>query len=119
MSNALHESRCPNSEQTRRHPPRRQIGGAFACPSYLLFDITTAWAEAPTRAAAAGRVAMYLLTPHNYLALALVCRFSERGARLAHLSPSPSISRPGQLYLSLLLLWRCCVRVARENEVGA
>jgi hypothetical protein len=55
------------------------LGGVLACPSYLLLDISTVWAEAETKWSAIARVAMYVLTPHNYAALCLATRFSERG----------------------------------------
>jgi hypothetical protein len=55
------------------------LGGVVACPSYLLLDISTVWAEAETKWAAIARIAMYVLTPHNYAALCLATRFSERG----------------------------------------
>ena len=55
------------------------LGGVLACPSYLLLDISTVWAEAETKWSAVARVAMYVLTPHNYAALCLATRFSERG----------------------------------------
>ena len=103
MLNALNAAWPAGQTLSKRGAPRRQIGGAFTCPSYLLFDITTAWAEAPTRAAAAGRVAMYLLTPHNYLALALVCRFSERGARLVRRLPPPRAPLPPSIFVMEVL----------------
>eukprot|EP01051_Picozoa_sp_SAG22_P013723 SAG22_NODE_1570_length_4095_cov_8.591842_1_plen_1009_part_10 len=56
------------------------IGGMLACPCYLLLDISTVWAEAETKLMACGHIAMYILTPHNYVALCLTARFSERGS---------------------------------------
>lgn len=56
------------------------IGGVLACPSYLLLDISTVWAESDTKFIACGRIAMYILTPHNFVAMCLTARFSERGS---------------------------------------
>ena len=51
------------------------VTGVFACPAYLLLDISTLWKEAETREEKAVRTACYLLTPHNFVALSLVNRF--------------------------------------------
>jgi hypothetical protein len=56
------------------------LAAAVACPAYLLVDIRTTWMEACSTKAACGRVAMYILTPHNYVVLCLATHFSERGA---------------------------------------
>ena len=57
------------------------LAGILTCPVYLLLDISTVWAEAETKFAKVSRTAMYILTPHNYVALCLVTRLSERGSR--------------------------------------
>jgi hypothetical protein len=53
--------------------------GVCCCPVFLLLDPVAAWREAPTRLEKCIRVAMYVLTPHNYAALCLANRF--RGLR--------------------------------------
>ena len=45
------------------------------CPVFLLMDPVTAWNEAGTRVEKVIRVAMYVLTPHNYVAFCLANRF--------------------------------------------
>lgn len=45
-----------------------------ACPSFLLLDLKTVWNEA-TRPQRITRLAMYLLCPHNYVAMCLANRF--------------------------------------------
>jgi hypothetical protein len=49
--------------------------GGFCCPVFLLLDPVAAWKEAPTRLEKCIRVAMYVLTPHNYSAFCLANRF--------------------------------------------
>eukprot|EP01047_Picozoa_sp_COSAG01_P029518 COSAG01_NODE_2027_length_8600_cov_3.986356_2_plen_376_part_00 len=49
--------------------------GVCCCPVFLLLDPVVAWKEAPTRLEKCIRVAMYVLTPHNYAALCLANRF--------------------------------------------
>jgi peptidoglycan/LPS O-acetylase OafA/YrhL len=56
------------------------LGGAVACPAYLLLDLATTWHEAASTRQGGFRVAMYVLTPHNYVALALAARFSAVGS---------------------------------------
>eukprot|EP01046_Picozoa_sp_COSAG06_P020713 COSAG06_NODE_1526_length_9195_cov_12.000330_3_plen_1584_part_00 len=53
------------------------------CPVFLMLDPFTAWNEANTRLVRSLRVAAYVLTPHNYVALCLANRF--RGLRVAFL----------------------------------
>ena len=55
------------------------LGGVFACPSYLLLDLSTTRSEAKTKKLGCFHVAVYILTPYNYIALCLATRFSERG----------------------------------------
>jgi hypothetical protein len=68
------------------------LTGLFACPVFLLLDLSTVWGEAPNRWLGAFRVACYLLTPHNYVAFALASRFRRKtsggsGAPLVHAMP--------------------------------
>eukprot|EP01052_Picozoa_sp_SAG31_P012576 SAG31_NODE_739_length_12444_cov_14.976831_2_plen_932_part_00 len=58
------------------------LAGILVCPVYLLLDVTTVWAEIKGESRAKGywRLAVYILTPHNYLALCLSAQFSEHGA---------------------------------------
>eukprot|EP01046_Picozoa_sp_COSAG06_P042007 COSAG06_NODE_5292_length_3581_cov_226.792391_5_plen_278_part_01 len=42
--------------------------GAYACPVFLLLDPVTAWNETDAWLERTVRVAMYVLTPHNYVA---------------------------------------------------
>ena len=49
--------------------------GACACPVFLLLDPLTAWKEADTKLEKCIRVAMCVLTPHNYTGLCLANRF--------------------------------------------
>lgn len=51
------------------------VAALLACPVYLLTDITTIWMEADTTTQKVTRVAAYLLTPHNFVALSLAGRF--------------------------------------------
>eukprot|EP01047_Picozoa_sp_COSAG01_P038669 COSAG01_NODE_3152_length_6498_cov_17.406470_3_plen_786_part_00 len=53
--------------------------GVCACPVFLLLDPVAAWKEADTKLEKCIRVAMYVLTPHNYVAFCLGNRF--RGCR--------------------------------------
>eukprot|EP01052_Picozoa_sp_SAG31_P043475 SAG31_NODE_7253_length_1741_cov_1.899513_1_plen_451_part_01 len=57
------------------------LAGILVCPVYLLLDVSTVWAEikGESRAKGCWRLAMYILAPHNYLALCLSALFSERG----------------------------------------
>jgi hypothetical protein len=55
------------------------IVAAVCCPAYLLLDIGSVWTQAKTRLERGTRMAMYILTPHNYVALCLANRF--RGAK--------------------------------------
>merc|ERR1712185_141468 len=50
---------------------------AWQCPVFLLMDPITAWREAETWLERVMRSAMYVLTPHNYVALCLANRFPE------------------------------------------
>ena len=61
------------------------VTGVFACPVYLLLDISTLWKEAETREEKAVRTACYLLTPHNFVAVSLANRFrpEESDGRLS------------------------------------
>lgn len=54
------------------------IVGILLCPSYLLLDIATVWNEAKATTTKLLRVAVYVLTPHNYVALCLANHFSVR-----------------------------------------
>ena len=47
----------------------------WQCPVFLLMDPVTAWKEAEHRLEKVMRAAMYVLTPHNYVALCLANRF--------------------------------------------
>ena len=47
----------------------------WQCPAFLLMDPITAWREAETQLERVMRAAMYVLTPHNYVALCLANRF--------------------------------------------
>eukprot|EP01046_Picozoa_sp_COSAG06_P054180 COSAG06_NODE_9568_length_1868_cov_46.562465_1_plen_516_part_10 len=49
--------------------------GAYACPVFLLLDPVTAWNETDAWLERMVRVAMYVLTPHNYVAFCLANRF--------------------------------------------
>ena len=51
------------------------IVAAIFCPAYLLLDIGTVWNKAETRLQRGTRIAAYILTPHNYVALCLGNRF--------------------------------------------
>ena len=51
------------------------IVAAIFCPAYLLLDVGTVWNEAETRLQRGTRIAAYILTPHNYVALCLGNRF--------------------------------------------
>jgi hypothetical protein len=49
----------------------------FTCPVFLLLDLRTMWKETAGNKKARGtRVALYTLTPHNYVALCLANRFN-------------------------------------------
>jgi hypothetical protein len=54
------------------------VTAAFACPVYLLADISTVWHEAVTLEQKIVRTACYLLTPHNFVALSLANRFRRK-----------------------------------------
>ena len=56
------------------------LAGVLVCPVYLLLDVATVWAEADSRLLGCWRLAVYIMAPHNYVALCLAARFSERGA---------------------------------------
>ena len=45
------------------------------CPVYLLLDLVTVWNEAENNLQRGTRIAAYVLTPHNYVALCLANRF--------------------------------------------
>eukprot|EP01043_Picozoa_sp_COSAG02_P062840 COSAG02_NODE_8770_length_2451_cov_2.071854_1_plen_403_part_10 len=47
----------------------------WQCPVFLLMDPSTAWGEADTRIKKVQSAALYILTPHNYVALCLANRF--------------------------------------------
>ena len=47
----------------------------WQCPVFLLMDPITAWKEAENRLEKVMRAAMYILTPHNFVALCLANRF--------------------------------------------
>ena len=49
--------------------------GACTCPVFLLLDPLTAWNETDEWLERTVRVAMYVLTPHNYVAFCLANRF--------------------------------------------
>lgn len=51
------------------------IAGALACPVYLLIDLETVWKEAGSRGDKAVRLACWILTPHNFVAMSLICSF--------------------------------------------
>jgi hypothetical protein len=50
---------------------------AVACPSFLLIDLRTVWNEAETPLERFTRIAMYVLCPHNFVAIVLSKRFPE------------------------------------------
>eukprot|EP01049_Picozoa_sp_SAG25_P004280 SAG25_NODE_266_length_10666_cov_14.508943_11_plen_871_part_00 len=54
------------------------VTAAFACPVYLLADVSTVWREAETLEHKSVRLACYLLTPHNFVALSLANRFRPK-----------------------------------------
>eukprot|EP01051_Picozoa_sp_SAG22_P011705 SAG22_NODE_1150_length_5351_cov_3.848439_3_plen_71_part_00 len=56
------------------------LAGVVACPVYLLLDVSSVWSESESSVQGCWRLAIYILTPHNYVALCLSTRFSERGA---------------------------------------
>ena len=47
----------------------------WQCPVYLLLDLRTVWNEAEGKLQRSLRLAMYILTPHNFVALSLARRF--------------------------------------------
>eukprot|EP01045_Picozoa_sp_COSAG04_P015194 COSAG04_NODE_1185_length_7876_cov_15.856629_3_plen_671_part_00 len=49
-----------------------------ACPVFLLLDPVTVWNEEESKTKRCMRVAAYVLTPHNYVALCLANRFRGR-----------------------------------------
>lgn len=53
------------------------LAGVFACPSYLLLDLETVWNEAETTGDGVINLAMYILTPQNYLAKCLINKYCE------------------------------------------
>jgi hypothetical protein len=57
------------------------LAGVLVCPAYLLLDLTTVWTEdgGATTAAKVFRAAVYVLTPHNYVAVCLAAALSDRG----------------------------------------
>jgi hypothetical protein len=57
------------------------VAGVLVCPAYLLLDLTTLLKQddAKTTAAKIFRTAVYILTPHNYVALCVAAHFSNRG----------------------------------------
>ena len=58
------------------------LAGVLVCPAYLLLDLATVWTEdgGATTAAKVFRAALYVLTPHNYVAVCLAATLSDRGA---------------------------------------
>eukprot|EP01051_Picozoa_sp_SAG22_P001841 SAG22_NODE_76_length_22248_cov_14.352070_7_plen_823_part_00 len=56
------------------------LAGVVACPVYLLLDVSSVWSESESSVQGCWRLAVYILTPHNYVALCLSTRFSGRGA---------------------------------------
>eukprot|EP01050_Picozoa_sp_SAG11_P018511 SAG11_NODE_2809_length_2946_cov_70.570776_2_plen_764_part_00 len=63
------------------------MAGIVACPVYLLLDVSSVWSESETSVQGCWRLAVYILTPHNYVALCLSTRFSGRGAASSVVNP--------------------------------
>eukprot|EP01050_Picozoa_sp_SAG11_P006666 SAG11_NODE_526_length_8740_cov_27.364194_4_plen_831_part_00 len=63
------------------------MAGIVACPVYLLLDVSSVWSESETSVQGCWRLAVYILTPHNYVALCLSTRFSGRGAAGSVVNP--------------------------------
>eukprot|EP01051_Picozoa_sp_SAG22_P017233 SAG22_NODE_2610_length_2383_cov_1.477671_2_plen_436_part_00 len=74
------------------------LASVLVCPAYLLLDISTVWAETDSTVKSCWRLAIYILTPHNYVALCLAARFSvrdtPRSAILSRTDNSNSSHRP-------------------------
>ena len=63
------------------------MAGVVACPVYLLLDVSSVWSESESSVQGCWRLAVYILTPHNYVALCLSTRFSGRGTADSVVNP--------------------------------
>ena len=86
------------------------LAGVLVCPAYLLLDLATVWTEdgGATTAAKVFRAAVYVLTPHNYVAVCLAAALSDRGASPC-CAPLATAASP----------WPACTMYSGEHSAGA
>jgi hypothetical protein len=86
------------------------VAGLYACPVYLLLDLETAWGEAETVGEGAVNLAMYILTPQNYVAKCISSRYSATAATGGDASSQfqETLTWCGFVALGALAAWLCC-----------
>ena len=96
------------------------LAGILVCPAYLLLDMSTVWDEAESKMSAYWHLAMYILTPHNYVALCLTVNFSERGAvqNLRHRKKMASFGIC-TCCMTILVIWLAYARTTNRWSLAA